>query len=1021
MPRPLWLLAALACVAVSAEARGTPRRIQIVPKQSQNPINTSLGPAEPTCKSGAGTCLLQYYAGHVIPNVKVYQVNWTNGSQQDMASYFASVTNSSYLDWLNEYNTDINAQAGSKSGMPGTGQQVGRGVFAGTYTIGSSTLVTDGNEGGTVACGADDLSKPPTTNCCLSDVASKLPAGFKCIQDSQIADELQKQITAGNLPANDENSLYFTYFPPNIIIGQGGSSSCQTFCGYHSTFSATGSGASVYYAVMPDFSSAGPGCNVGCGDSTLSTTFAKISEVSSHELAESITDPEVGIGTAVDFPIGWYDSTNGEIGDICAHSNVPHGTVGSFVVQRLFSNLVNAVDPTISCVLSRTAASDFSIAVSPNKRSITAGAASTTVSVTSATTGGSSQTLTLSTTGVPAGVSALFGSSATTTVSSGSSATLTLSADSGAAAVQDGVVQIVAVNDASTPVTHTAGLLLQVAAAAVATNDFTVSMTPTSQGAAPGDMPTFSISTTQIAGTGEAATLTVTGLPSSVHASFASATTDPTTGSMTSTDGGSDTLTLTVDSTATAATIHFNVNVATTTPDAVTHAAAGTLIVALPSDFTVAVSPKTDAVVLPNAGLTFDVTTTQIGPTEDVTFSIPDLPSGFGPPTFTPSHANSGSGSKLTVSAPSTPGSYPSFTIVGTDPSGTTSHSDTTGSTTVTSNNFSLSISPATTQTMSSNGTKAFTVSAATVSGTTADIALSIDASTLPTGVSAAFDTATIQPGATGATLTLTSTSAPAVSGKIFTVIGQDGEGLIHNATGSITVAAVNDFSVTPSSTSLTVARGSSTTVTVNTAVTSGAPGNITLSTTGLPSGVTGTFSAGSVTPGNGSTLTIATTASASLTSGVSFTVTGTAGSTSHSASITLIITGTPGTPTVSITHPSSGNTVSGSVEIDVTAVAATGSTLSRIDVLVDGTKIGTGSTSPAQVFWTSTEATNGSHAITATALDADTGTATSAAVNVTVNNSGGSSGGGKGGCSTSGGAVGALALLGLFALRRKR
>ena len=63
--------------------------------------------------------------------MKVYGVIWgtsgtflpavTNASPPNMADFFAKVTNSRYMDWLGEYST------GS--------QFIGRGTFAGTYTI----------------------------------------------------------------------------------------------------------------------------------------------------------------------------------------------------------------------------------------------------------------------------------------------------------------------------------------------------------------------------------------------------------------------------------------------------------------------------------------------------------------------------------------------------------------------------------------------------------------------------------------------------------------------------------------------------------------------------------------------------------------------------------------------------------------------------------------------------------------------------------------------------------------------
>ena len=65
-----------------------------------------------------------------------------------------------------------------------------------------------------------------------------------------------------------------------------------------------------------------------------SPAFDALCVTSSHELCESITDPQPGQG--------WYDDANGEIGDICAHTSTAGSVVGGdgvrYVVQREWSN-----------------------------------------------------------------------------------------------------------------------------------------------------------------------------------------------------------------------------------------------------------------------------------------------------------------------------------------------------------------------------------------------------------------------------------------------------------------------------------------------------------------------------------------------------------------------------------------------------------------------------------------------------------------------------------------------------------
>ncbi|MEU5790101.1 M28 family peptidase [Micromonospora purpureochromogenes] len=102
-----------------------------------------------------------------------------------------------------------------------------------------------------------------------------------------------------------------------------------------------------------------------------------------------------------------------------------------------------------------------------------------------------------------------------------------------------------------------------------------------------------------------------------------------------------------------------------------------------------------------------------------------------------------------------------------------------------------------------------------------------------------------------------------------------------------------NNFSVSVSPTSGSVARGASTTATVSTATTSGSPQTVALSASGAPSGVTVSFSPSSVTSGGSATMTVS--ASSTATTGTfTITVTGT-GSVTRTATYSLTVTGTGG------------------------------------------------------------------------------------------------------------------------------
>ncbi|GLZ81641.1 hypothetical protein Afil01_64480 [Actinorhabdospora filicis] len=102
-----------------------------------------------------------------------------------------------------------------------------------------------------------------------------------------------------------------------------------------------------------------------------------------------------------------------------------------------------------------------------------------------------------------------------------------------------------------------------------------------------------------------------------------------------------------------------------------------------------------------------------------------------------------------------------------------------------------------------------------------------------------------------------------------------------------------NDFSVGVSPASLSVERGRSGAVTVSTQVTSGSAQQVALSASGLPTGVTASFSPATVTAGQSATLTL--TASANATTGpATITVLAHGTSADRSASLALTVGGPP-------------------------------------------------------------------------------------------------------------------------------
>jgi hypothetical protein len=88
--------------------------------------------------------------------------------------------------------------------------------------------------------------------------------------------------------------------------------------------------------------------------------------------------------------------------------------------------------------------------------------------------------------------------------------------------------------------------------------------------------------------------------------------------------------------------------------------------------------------------------------------------------------------------------------------------------------------------------------------------------------------------------------------------------------------------------------------------------------------------------------------------------------------------------PTVAITSPANGTTVTGSVKLAANA-SDSGSGIAQVSFYVDGGLIGTKSSAPFTVTWNTKKVSAGQHMLWAVAHDAAGNTQTSASIQVTV------------------------------------
>jgi len=300
------------------------------------------------------------------------------------------------------------------------------------------------------------------------------------------------------------------------------------------------------------------------------------------------------------------------------------------------------------------------------------------------------------------------------------------------------------------------------------------------------------------------------------------------------------------------------------------------------TDFSIVSTPASQTVTAGN-GTTYTATVSaQNGFNGAVNLTVSGLPSGA-TASFNPTSVTGSGSSTLTVST-TTSTAAGTYTLTLTGTSGSLTHS-TTVSLTVNAPpppDFSLSASPGSvTVTQGANGTSTITVSP--VNGFNGSVSLS--ASGLPSGVTAAFNPSSTT---STSTLTLTASSTAATGTVTVTVTGTSGS-LTHTTTISLTVKATPppDFSLSASPNSVTVTQGANGTSTISVTDINGFSGSVSLSASGLPSGVTAAFNPSSTATTSTLTLTASSTA---VTGTATVTVTGVSGSLTHTTTISLTV-----------------------------------------------------------------------------------------------------------------------------------
>jgi hypothetical protein len=207
--------------------------------------------------------------------------------------------------------------------------------------------------------------------------------------------------------------------------------------------------------------------------------------------------------------------------------------------------------------------------------------------------------------------------------------------------------------------------------------------------------------------------------------------------------------------------------------------------------------------------------------------------------------------------------------------------------------NYTLSASP-NSVTMTQGGRGQSTITVTPQTGFSGSVSLS--ASALPSGVTAAFDPNPTTSTTNSSTLTLTASGTATTGTVTVTITGTSGS-LTHTTTLTLTVNPASpppNYTLSASPNSVTMTQGGRGQSTITVTPQTGFSGSVSLSASALPSGVTAAFNPNPTTSTtNSSTLTL--TASGTATTGtVTVTITGTSGSLTHTTTISLTVNALP-------------------------------------------------------------------------------------------------------------------------------
>jgi YVTN family beta-propeller protein len=305
-------------------------------------------------------------------------------------------------------------------------------------------------------------------------------------------------------------------------------------------------------------------------------------------------------------------------------------------------------------------------------------------------------------------------------------------------------------------------------------------------------------------------------------------------------------------------------------------------------DFVLNASPLNPSFLPGGSGTSSISITTLSGFNSDISLSFTGVPSGVTAVLSPTSLPAPGSGTATLSFSSSVTAATGNYVIPVTVSGGGITHTINIGLTIV-DTGFSVIVLPGNVSV--AQGASATTTVTSKVTDPSLNAFVQFSASGLPSGVTATFNPPFIPPPGSGSsTLTFTA-SNNAAGGTTNVTVTAMGHFTTRTATVALTVTPGADFTLAASPTSLSVVQSNSNTATVTTAVSSPFNSDVTLSTSGLPAGVTATFKPATISaPGSGSSTLTFAASSAATVGNANVTITASGGGVTHTQTVSLTV-----------------------------------------------------------------------------------------------------------------------------------